>query len=400
MNIGLLTLAAVTLAGCSLIGFGEDDEPTTTSVADTVEGESEDPSTDGGETETEDTSAPADEEAGSSAGGNRVVITTGDPDAQPGDATCEVIDGGTRIAVSARNVGTDPADLNLSAILFDSAGTEVGNQPVTLLLVRPGETAVTRDFVFGASEGTAVDNCSAAPAEQLQSVYFPSTLSADSEVGECQNFDPGQFGPGFEVPVNANRSRLEVSELDITYSVFVGIIDGGGVRQATVVVSSSALGIPVVPDTTTVLTGEVINLEFTEDMRCEVFFTEKFIEQAFFTGVDDAGAQTGSLDADVGFAVGSAELTEDAFLLLGNVVDQISEATPVCVEGFADSVGSDADNLALSQARADAVADYLRTVTPATDITAIGRGESEATEDEVDDPTLRRVDITLAGCPS
>ncbi len=394
VRFALLVLAVVTLAGCSLIGSSDDeDTTTTTAAADTTEGQPDET-----ETPTDDTAAPTEEEA-TNGSGNRVVITTREPDAQPGEAGCEVIDGGTRIAVSARNAGTDPADLNLTAGLFDSAGTEVGNQSALLVLVRPGEVAITRDFIFGVPEGTEIDSCTAAPAEQAPSTYLPSILNADSEVGECQNFGPGATGPTFEVPVNANRSRFEVSELEITYGIIVAVIDGAGVRQATAVIDSSILGTPVVPDTTTVLTTEVANLDYTEDMRCEVFFTQKFISQAFFTDVDDTGAQTGSLDADVGFGVGSAELTEEAFLLLADVAAQITEATPVCVEGFADSVGSDEDNLALSQARAEAVAEYLRAVTPATDITAIGRGESEATEDEVDDPTLRRVDITLAGCP-
>ncbi len=70
------------------------------------------------------------------------------------------------------------------------------------------------------------------------------------------------------------------------------------------------------------------------------------------------------------------------------------------MEGFADSVGADAANQTLSQARADAVATFLTDAGVSAAITAVGRGESEATADEVDDLALRRVDVTLDACPA
>ena len=80
------------------------------------------------------------------------------------------------------------------------------------------------------------------------------------------------------------------------------------------------------------------------------------------------------------FQVGSAVLSPDATALLDEAIEILTDntATVLTVEGHTDDVGSDDDNLALSEARAQAVVDYLVAggIDPAR-LTAVGYGESQ-----------------------
>ena len=109
-----------------------------------------------------------------------------------------------------------------------------------------------------------------------------------------------------------------------------------------------------------------------------------------------------SFAADALFAPGDAVLTDEAltgFEELAAVVSGIADVRAVRVEGHTDHRGSDDENLALSQARADAAAAAL------TDagidealITALGLGEAEAHQDAPTDAEMaddRRVDVVV-----
>jgi OOP family OmpA-OmpF porin len=79
------------------------------------------------------------------------------------------------------------------------------------------------------------------------------------------------------------------------------------------------------------------------------------------------------------FRVASAELSLDATVLLDEAIDILADntATVLIVEGHTDDVGSEEDNLALSEERAQAVVDYLVAGgIDAARLTAIGYGES------------------------
>lgn len=102
------------------------------------------------------------------------------------------------------------------------------------------------------------------------------------------------------------------------------------------------------------------------------------------------------------FASGSARLSADHQAILDNVEKSLAEfpEASIVVEGHTDSFGSDADNQALSQARADAVLQYLLARAPISpaNIQALGYGESQpvANNETPEGRTRnRRIDIVI-----
>jgi len=99
------------------------------------------------------------------------------------------------------------------------------------------------------------------------------------------------------------------------------------------------------------------------------------------------------------FEPGEAVLTDAAIVDIGRLVSGVSDVRGVRVEGHTDHRGTDAENLALSQARADAAATAL--VDVGIDdalITAVGLGETEATQGTSTDDEMaadRRVDVVI-----
>jgi outer membrane protein OmpA-like peptidoglycan-associated protein len=87
-----------------------------------------------------------------------------------------------------------------------------------------------------------------------------------------------------------------------------------------------------------------------------------------------------TLDGSVLFASGKTELLPIAQTKLDKVAEvlqQQSDDKRMVVEGHTDSMGSDADNLKLSQKRAESVRTYLVSKGVKADrITAVGKGES------------------------
>ncbi|MEO6599284.1 MAG: OmpA family protein [Polyangiaceae bacterium] len=111
-----------------------------------------------------------------------------------------------------------------------------------------------------------------------------------------------------------------------------------------------------------------------------------------------------TLSGAVLFVTGKAELLPSAQDQLGQVAKALQDQgdiNPIVVEGYTDSVGSDANNLKLSQARAEAVRNFLvGKGLPGDKVTANGRGESNpvASNDTPDGrANNRRVEIVVAG---
>ena len=86
-----------------------------------------------------------------------------------------------------------------------------------------------------------------------------------------------------------------------------------------------------------------------------------------------------AISADVLFAFASAELTDAARTEIGRIGAELGGAVgTVSVNGHTDDVGDAAFNLALSQQRADAVANLLRPGVPAgVAVTSVGHGSQE-----------------------
>jgi hypothetical protein len=103
----------------------------------------------------------------------------------------------------------------------------------------------------------------------------------------------------------------------------------------------------------------------------------------------------------VTFGLDQATLTEQDRQVIAQAAQdyRAGGAPQISVTGYADTSGSAAHNLELSQRRAEVVANELvREGVPATDIVTIGRGEEDllvATADGVVEPRNRRVEIVV-----
>lgn len=87
-----------------------------------------------------------------------------------------------------------------------------------------------------------------------------------------------------------------------------------------------------------------------------------------------------SLDTDVLFEFGKAELGDPAKEAVLDAVQDVPDGAKVAVVGHTDSVGTDADNRKLSKDRAQAVADVIEDERDDLDLEVSGKGESDPVE--------------------
>jgi OmpA-OmpF porin, OOP family len=87
-----------------------------------------------------------------------------------------------------------------------------------------------------------------------------------------------------------------------------------------------------------------------------------------------------TINSDVLFEFGKATLTHDAGTEIGKVAHRLPQGGTVKVDGYTDSVGTDAANLVLSRQRAQVVAAQLRRVRPDIKPVATGHGEADPVE--------------------
>jgi len=119
---------------------------------------------------------------------------------------------------------------------------------------------------------------------------------------------------------------------------------------------------------------------------------------------EEARGMVITLSGQVLFVTGKSELLPAARDQLDQVAAALKdqgEMKPMVVEGYTDSVGSDATNLKLSKDRAEAVRTYLVSKgVPADKITSVGKGEASPVASN-DTPegraNNRRVEIIVGG---
>lgn len=109
-----------------------------------------------------------------------------------------------------------------------------------------------------------------------------------------------------------------------------------------------------------------------------------------------------TLTSDLLFDFGKATLTPEAEKAVAELAGDIPQDATVRVDGYTDSIGTDAKNLRLSKQRANAVADVLASERPDLTLKVKGHGEADPVADnEVggeDNPAgralNRRVEVT------
>jgi len=115
-----------------------------------------------------------------------------------------------------------------------------------------------------------------------------------------------------------------------------------------------------------------------------------------------------TLEGTIGFPEGGAKLDDAARAELQQIIgsDQFAEGWPIVLRAHSDAGGTDAANMRASQARGDAVAEWLMEKGVSEDrITVIAFGEQnpaepnarpDGTPNEAGRAANRRVDVTLA----
>ena len=92
-----------------------------------------------------------------------------------------------------------------------------------------------------------------------------------------------------------------------------------------------------------------------------------------------------TLTSDLLFDFGKAELTPEAAKAVAELAGDVPQDATVRVDGYTDSIGTDAKNLRLSKQRANAVADVLGAERPDLTLKVEGHGEADPVADnEVD----------------
>jgi outer membrane protein OmpA-like peptidoglycan-associated protein len=114
----------------------------------------------------------------------------------------------------------------------------------------------------------------------------------------------------------------------------------------------------------------------------------------------ESGQTVVTLNADILFEFAKAALPSAAPARIAAAVAKAPRGSAVSIGGHTDDVGTDADNLKLSQARAQSVATAVKTARPDLVLTVKGFGESKPVApngDALGRAKNRRVEIRFAG---
>ena len=331
--------------------------------------------------------------------------------------------------VGSPDGGTDPAGPNVE-VISPTVEVTIADLEVSVLAVVPDRgsaarleaalddsfgDAATSDITVDPAVDTApwLDQLPAVIAELGPLIDGSLTVGADKVVlvGEAPDrraVDPlvallapaNGFPPLTEgvVATTLQPALIEASAVD-------GVLTLGGV------VPSSAIGDRLVAAGTE-LYGEDVADELTVDPATYATFDLirlPVMLAAFQPGGDhvialDGGELSAQLHDALDFEEAAVELTPESRQLLTGIVEAIgASAVPIVVTGHTDDIGSDEDNLALSEDRANTVVDHLVSVgIERSRLTAVGKGESEpvtSNRTERGRERNRRVVITIGAPP-
>lgn len=114
----------------------------------------------------------------------------------------------------------------------------------------------------------------------------------------------------------------------------------------------------------------------------------------------EAGQTVVTLNADILFEFAKADLPTAASARIAAAITKAPKGSAVSIGGHTDDVGTDTDNVKLSNARAQAVATAVKATRPDLLLTVKGFGESTPVASNSDGPGRsknRRVEIRFAG---
>ncbi len=222
-------------------------------------------------------------------------------------------------------------------------------------------------------------------------IYYPLHTTTSSQNCVCTGVFQKPVGPGAAMDV---------------YATFPS--PPANLQKATLVVPLSVpfQDVPITGDPVQPLQGQIDPAK-AQLKKPRVLNLRSLTEGTEQTVADDPNDRSVRLSADVLFAVNKADLTPRAEQLLQQVAKQIdaSKGATVQVDGHADNTGNDAINQPLSERRAQAVADRLKSLVTRQGVTykAAGHGSKQpvATNDTDEGRRKnRRVTVLFARPPA
>lgn len=306
--------------------------------------------------------------------------------------TCTVSSDGTHFTVTGTNTSSSTRNY-VGDVSVTKDGQEVSSVTIREYAIAPGEALASTTFT--GSHDVVADGCSADAVEVTEEVPAMVGATDVSDCGEVTESTTNKGLPSYKLTVTNSSTKVAAE-----YTIRVAIRNSAGERVSTrlfLVVWDLGNWTALKPGATSTRSDDVLGVPYEAGMSCQVVSVAKQTSDDFFTSKD--GVQQGSIDADIAFDSGSAALTADAKVLLQSALEPLrSTPGPVCVTGYADSVGDKDANLTLSSERAKSVADYLKSSGVTAQIQTQGKGESEAKKDNQADAKLRRVDIAMQAC--
>ncbi|MEG0647262.1 MAG: OmpA family protein, partial [Bacteroides sp.] len=181
----------------------------------------------------------------------------------------------------------------------------------------------------------------------------------------------------FPAPVNSVYNDYYMCPLSLRTAYFVSDREQGSKDDLYYLQTTDELGIQQglpfygMSEQTAILGGQLLLSGMTESAKPESVGLKEYVPEGLL--------MTLYFDFD------SAELTSESFRLLQNFVSEMGgyRFNELVFDGFADEIGSDAYNYALSERRARKVSDFLRNNGIPGQFSIYGRGRIKLSTDEI-----------------